>query len=204
LEPILKQAMTVMHARPVVVLVLILAGIGFSAPLRAQTLADVAKKEEERRKTVRKPAKVYTNKDLSAAPAGSVSPAPAPNPSQIAGEPSTAAADAAKGAMGNDKGATGGGSARDQAYWAGRAKAIQDKLDRDQTFVDALRTRVNSLTADFVNRDDPAQRVVLERERVKAVAELTRLQQDITNGKKALADLDEEARRAGVPPGWLR
>ena len=83
-------------------------------------------------------------------------------------------------------------------------KVIQDKLDRDQTFADALQTRINSLTADFVNRDDPAQRLVLERDRQKAIAELARLQQDIVNGKKALADLEEEARRAGVPAGWLR
>ena len=83
-------------------------------------------------------------------------------------------------------------------------KTIQDKLDRDQTYAEALQTRVNSLTADFVNRDDPAQRAVIERDRQKAVAELARLQQDIVNGKKAVADLEEEARRAGVPPGWLR
>jgi hypothetical protein len=30
------------------------------------------------------------------------------------------------------------------------------------------------------------------------------LKQAIVDGKKAIADLGEEARRAGVPPGWLR
>ena len=34
------------------------------APVRAQALADVARKEEERRKTVAQPGKTYTNKDL--------------------------------------------------------------------------------------------------------------------------------------------
>ena len=43
--------------------------LGFAALAQAQTtqtkpLADVAKDEEARRKTVRKPAKVYTNGDL--------------------------------------------------------------------------------------------------------------------------------------------
>ena len=79
--------MAVMHARPLVALLLILAGTGFFAPLRAQTLAEVAKKEEERRKAVPKPAKVYTNKDLSALPAGSAPP------------PSAAAADRAQGSL---------------------------------------------------------------------------------------------------------
>ena len=182
-----------MHSRPVVVLLLILAGIGVSAPLRAQSLADVAKKEEERRKKLPAPAKVYTNKDLTAVPAGTpVSPpATGTEPPAVAAAPT----DTPK----EDK-----GPVKDQAYWSGRRKALQDKLDRDQSFLLALQTRVNSLAADFVNRDDPAQRAVIERERLKAVADLARLQQEITNGKKALADLDEEARRAGVPPGWLR
>jgi len=38
---------------------------------QAQSLADVARKEEERRKATPEAAKVYTNKDLNAAPAPS-------------------------------------------------------------------------------------------------------------------------------------
>ena len=34
--------------------------------------------------------------------------------------------------------------------------------------------------------------------------ELNRLKLAIRNGQQAIADLQEEARRAGVPPGWLR
>ena len=96
------------------------------------------------------------------------------------------------------------GSVRDQAYWGGRMKDLRTQLDRDQIFADALQTRVNSLTADFVNRDDPAQRAGIERDRQRALAELERLKKAIEAGKKAIADLEEEARRAGVPPGWLR
>jgi hypothetical protein len=28
--------------------------------------------------------------------------------------------------------------------------------------------------------------------------------EEIANGAKTIADIEEEARRAGVPPGWLR
>ena len=35
-------------------------------------------------------------------------------------------------------------------------------------------------------------------------AKLAKLKEQTQKDKKALADLDEEARRAGVPPGWLR
>jgi hypothetical protein len=159
----------------------------------AQSLADVARKEEARRKAV--PAtKVYTNKDLSgkrgdtpaaAAPAADATPAP----------PAAAAAtEEAK-----DK-----GPVKDQAYWSGRMKALQSQVEREQGYAEAMQTRINSLTADFVNRDDPAQRSLIEKDRQKTLAELARLKKSIDDGKKAVADLEEEARRAGVPPGWLR
>src|SRR5713226_8565590 len=61
----------------VVFMLLVLAGIGVGLrQLSAQSLADIAKKEEERRKAVPAPAKVYTNKDITPVAAGST-PAPA-------------------------------------------------------------------------------------------------------------------------------
>jgi hypothetical protein len=176
--------------------------VGLAGSVYAQSLADVARKEEERRKTIPRPAKVYTNKDLSAAPPASTPPPPA----------AAAPADA-KGAKETDKSATekdAGAAAKDQApakdraYWAGRLKALQEQLDRNQTYADALQSRINALTADFVNRDDPAQRSVIERDRQKNIAELNRLKKTVEDDKKALADFAEEARRAAVPPGWLR
>ena len=175
------------------------------APLLGQSLADVAKKEEERRKTIPTPAKVYTNKDLSSVPPSSIPQAAAATPVDAKGAKEAAKSgadtekDATHGDAGNDK-----TPVKDKAYWAGRLKSLQDELDRNQTYADALQTRVNALTADFVNRDDPAQRAVVERDRQKSLAELNRLKQTILDDKKALADFAEEARRAGVPPGWLR
>ena len=162
-----------------------------SAPLLAQSLGDVARKEEARRQTVKKPAKIYTNKDL-----GSVDPGP-PAPSPDASKLPPAAADAK--AAEKDK-----TPVKDQAYWSGQVKALQAQADRDQLAAEAMQGRVSSLTADFSARDDPAQRAVINSNRQKAVAELERLKLAIQSGKKALADLQEEARRAGVPAGWLR
>jgi hypothetical protein len=174
----------------------IVAVAAASVPLAGQTLADVAKKEEERRKTVKSPGKTYTNKDLGSLPPGT----PAPPPAQPA---AAASADTAA----KDKDAEKSGEkepVKDQAYWAGRMKELQTQVERDQTYVDALQTRVNSLATDFINRDDPAQRSVLAGERQKVLGELDRLKKQIEAGKKAIADLEEEARRANVPPGWLR
>ena len=179
--------------RPVISLLLILAGIGPGVRLaRGQSLADVSKKEEARRKTIPEAAKVYTNKDLNAQPAGSPPP-PAPAASAKAGDAPKAAEKDGKDAKDKDK-----------SYWSGRMKKLQDQVERDESYVLAIQTRINSLTADFVNRDDPAQRVIIERDRQKALAELSRLKKSITDGKKSIVDLEEEARHAGIPPGWLR
>ena len=83
-------------------------------------------------------------------------------------------------------------------------KELEAALERDQTYADALQSRINALTTDFVNRDDPAQRAVIAADRQKAVVELERLKTQIEDGRAAIADFQEEARRAGVPPGWLR
>ena len=171
--------------------------IGCAVPVCAQSLADVAKKEEDRRKKIPEPAKVYTNKDLSSAPAPST-PSPAAAPATAAPAASDDAAKA-KEPEAKDK-----EPPKDQKYWAGRIKTLRDELARNETYAEAMQTRLNSLQTDFVNRDDPAQRALIERDRQKVAAELNRLKQSITDGKKAIADLLEEARRAGVPPGWLR
>jgi hypothetical protein len=180
----------------------VLSGFVFTAlPLEGQSLADVAKKEEERRKTVAQPAKVYTNKDLAPTP-------PATTPPPDTRTPAAARPEAVKD---KDKeppnGAQPAGEkpvVKDQTYWGDRKKSLTAQLDRDQTLADALQSRINALTTDFVNRADPAQRAIIERDRQKALAELGGLKKQIEDDKKAIAGFEEEARRAGVPPGWLR
>src|SRR5438046_589308 len=92
-----------------------------SALVRAQSLADVAKKEEERRKTVSQPAKVYTNKDLNPVPGGSAAPAAAKD----AGKDSKdAAAKDAKDGDGKDGAAK---DQKDQKYWTDKIKALREQ-----------------------------------------------------------------------------
>ena len=166
-------------------------------------LADVAKKEEERQKQVKKPAKVFTNNDLK------------PDFSKpVAGAPSVAAAPAASGntTPGNATAgnatppAPGAASApvKDQAYWQGRIKAVRDELSRAQIFADSLQSRINALTTEYVNRDDPAARDKVDADRRTALSELERVKKDIDAKKKEITAIEDEARRSGVPPGWLR
>jgi hypothetical protein len=180
---------------------LVLAAVsvaGSARPARAQSLGDVSRQEEERRKDVKTPAKVYTNKDLGAPPQTSPAAAtPAPGAPGASGTPPAQAPAAA-----DDKNKDT--TVKDQKYWSGRKKALDAKLERDKVLADAMQSRINQLTADFSARSDPAQRSVLERDRQRAVSEFDGLQKTIKDDQKALTDLDEEARKASVPPGWLR
>lgn len=165
-------------------------------------LADVAKDEEARRKSVRKPAKVYTNSDLRQDYVRAVAP-----------PPSVAGTEGANATPGN---VTPGNAtpsapatakpapAQDQAYWAGRIKEARAQLDRAQIFADSLQSRINALRTEYVNRDDPAQRSKIEADRNTALAELEKVKTELETHTKAIKAIEDEARRAGVPAGWLR
>jgi hypothetical protein len=196
-----------MRTKPVVVVAVTLLwslGAGLRATAGAQSLADVARKEQERRKTVKQPAKVLTNKDLASVappPSGdepaAADTAPGTDPDGAKGD----SADAGKQDTADKKPAE---PAKDQAYWSGRAKGLQTQLDRDQSFAEALQSRINALTTQYTNQGDPVQQSALANDRQKAVTELNGLTKQIADDKKAMADLQEEARSAGVPSGWLR
>ena len=188
-------------SRIVVIAVLLSLG-GAVAPLAGQqSLADVARKEEDRRKAIKKPSKVLTNKDLNPVPATTGSTAT----TAPAGGGTTPAAGSggAAPAQGQDTAKTTEPS-KDQAYWSGRAKGLQTQLDRDQAFAAALQSQINALTTQYVNQSDPVQQAKLASDKQKALDEVNRLAKQLADDKKAIADLQEDARRAGVPSGWLR
>ncbi|HUQ88223.1 MAG TPA: hypothetical protein VM096_11730 [Vicinamibacterales bacterium] len=186
-----------------IIVITAVAVLAFSAMAAAQTastkpLADVAKTEEARRQTVKKPAKVITNVDLKP----DISKSVAPPPTAVTTDDAPANASAGKPTP--DKPAADAPPAKDQAYWAARIKTARDQVQRTQIFMDSLQSRINALTTDFVNRDDPAQRGKIESDRRAALAELERVKKELAEQQKAIAGIEEEARRAGVPAGWLR
>jgi hypothetical protein len=168
----------------------------------AQSLAAVARKEEARRKEIAKPSRVLTNKDLkpgqvpssspaAAAPEGQQTTAPAEDTGPKSDEDRTAPAESTAGAG-------------DEQAWRKKMADSRTTLDRSKSYMDALQSKINGLWAEFTSRDDPAQRALIEAERKKSLAELDRVKADVELQKKAIADLEEQARQQNVPAGWLR
>ena len=187
-----------------VVVLAIAVGFLASPAAAGQTpsLGEVAKKEAERRKALPPAGKTYTNKDLppsaqKPATGGTAPDAPAP------ADPVAAATEQkAEDAKAGDKPQ---GDPKDEAYWKGRMTAAREELRRAEMFGEALQTRVNALTRDVNgNTNNSAQRSAVVADRTEAQTELARVKQDVDRAKKQISDLEEEARKAGVPPGWLR
>jgi hypothetical protein len=164
----------------------------------AQSLGDVARQEQTRRKGVA-PGKVYTNQSLpNTAPATPAPAAQAPTPASTTPSPGQSPAADEKAAGAPDK------TTKDEAYWRKRIQTEQELLARAQSFAEALQSRINALSTDFVNRDDPAQRNAIAADRQKALTELDRVKKEVKDHTKAIEDIRQEARREGVPAGWVR
>jgi hypothetical protein len=184
-----------------------------AASVSAQGLGAVAKAEESRRKTAAS-GKSYTNESLptaepASAPAASSRPVaaatPAPETPDQAAKPETSAqGTAADKKAAEAKAGDAKAGKKDEAYWRKRIQAERDALARAESFATALQSRINALSTDFVNRDDPAQRNQIGADRQKALAELDRVKKEIVDHNKAIAEIQQEARRENVPAGWVR
>jgi hypothetical protein len=197
--------------RPTAVLALLglltLPAVAIAQPSQP-SLAEIARQEAERRKTAKEAKIVITEKNLPESarkPASTAAPADANQPAHAGEQKSAAAGGAAVGGAPATP-ATPAAPAGDQgeALWRGRITQAREALRRNEVFLQALQTRVNSLATDYYGRDDPYQKMKLAGEREQAIQEMEKVKADIEASKKQVADIEEEARKAGVPPGWLR
>ena len=112
----------------------IIAIAGWAIPASGQSLAAVARKEEARRKQVKQPSKVITNKDLRPV----TTPPPPPPP------PAEAPAPPADGAAPTGDAAPDEAQQREQDEQAWRAKMADARqaLERSQMYADALQSKI--------------------------------------------------------------
>jgi hypothetical protein len=152
------------------------------------SLGELGRREAIRRQAVKASTRALTDADIGPAPER-VPPKPAPV------------------AVAADEGKPGEKPAeppKDEKWWRARITAARAALERDKLLLAALDNRVSTLTRDVVNRDDPAQRAALINERLRALEELDLMRKQIVADTEAIALIEEEARKAGIPPGWIR
>ncbi|HJN44667.1 MAG: hypothetical protein CL477_04640 [Acidobacteria bacterium] len=173
-----------------------------SLPVGAQSLTEIARQEKLRREALAEKAaaenlvpKVYTDADLRGGgrlTTTNVQPVP----------PVTSETDAEATPPDEDTLETGGPLTEEQ--WRDRISTVRQEQERAQLLAEALQSRVDGLWADFTARDNPVERTGIEQNRLAAEDELENTIAAIADLDQELADIQDEARRANVPPGWLR
>lgn len=171
----------------------LLAGL-FSLTVSAQDLASLARKEKARRAKLASPGKVLTESDVTAQ-SGAVSQASSETPA--AGvpqpEPSPSPVD----------------PAAQKALWKGKAQAARDEVTKAEDALAQLELELATFRSDLTQVPaDEAQDPLRLQKREARIAEMQKAvvgqKSAVASAKAALAAFEDEARRAGVPPGWLR
>lgn len=199
--------MTNMPRRLVLALPVVATALLLAAEASGQTpLVDAARRERARRAAIPpdQKARVYTNEDLrdhggltiGALPAAAAAAPPAADPAGPAADtPEPAEHDGAESET---------GTVRDEEYWRTRMVAAQNARAQAALLAEALQNRADGLWAQFTAIDDPVQRGAVERQRIEALGALEEMRTERDRLQQDIRDIEEEARRAGVPPGWLR
>jgi hypothetical protein len=155
--------------------VLLAALLALGEAAAGQSMGEAARRERERRaKLPKKPAPSYTDADLAARP-GERAPVPSPSP-RASAEPA---------ALAEDESAI---RARQETEWRARFEAARERVRQAEAA--AWRTVVETVFVSGI----PVQQHVRKFEETP----------ELRAANKALADLEEEFRRTGLPPGWTR
>ena len=160
-----------------------------ASPLLAQSLGEVAARTNKDRKGA--PAKVYTNDDLDAAR----------SEPESQGTVSTPATSAPSGAAPTPAPTMDPGQ-----RWRRDGKQRRDAVTRSEAKVAAIQARVDALLLDRdpVNVMDPNRLQTLEAVKARALQDLETAKAELSQARQALEDLEEDARKSGIPAGWLR
>ena len=170
----------------------------------AQSLVDLARQEQARRAAIAPAdrARIYTNDDLR--DSGGLTIGVLPSAAVTEPHAGSGRAGPAVGAGQDDGAEPQAGDVPGEDEWRARMTTAQEARARAELTASALQNRADGLWAQFTAMDDPARRGVVERQRTEALAELERTQAETERLQQEIRDIHEEARRAGVPPGWLR
>ena len=190
-----NQAPGVRLAIPAALAVVTLIGFLFPAPTNAQSLAEVARREADRREKVGETSKVYTDHSLKPAPpeaprATPVSVTPELPAAKATEKPQEAASKAA------DLAAASHFDDRDEAFWRHRATTVRSALEAARADLAALDTRFDSLSG--------AKGGAETRERDVVTAGQKRARANISSLEGEWGRLEKAAQDAKVPITWIR
>lgn len=172
----------------------------------SQSLADLAKKEKERREKIKQGSKVITNEDTPKYAAGPVTTGTPPPPSASqkasAEQPGTEAGTASKAAKANpDEPVDFQG--RPESFWRQTMADARQRVKNLENEANVLILKLADLQNQFYREASGFKQQDIQREIQKTIYEQDRNKGDLAQAKDQLQELEKEARKSGALPGWL-
>ena len=96
---------------------------------------------------------------------------------------------------------TAAGPRKGEAYWRGRAKQIRDEIEKVDKQIKALNEKTQTGKSDGIKIGFETYNSVIYADFESQVKELEKHKEKL---QKAMTALEEEARKDGALPGWLR
>jgi hypothetical protein len=190
-------------------MVIVAAGLAFcGGAVHAQSLADLARQEQERRKSIKDPAPIYTEADvqknapLTTAAARPEVPSPA---SGQAGQPGGAGAEAKPADAANaDAAAKDKAEPKDETEWRSRMQQAREELARSRRLLAAMESQLVGMGIQASSAAVAGLPVPDRSRQEEAAREVERLRSEVAKAEAALSRLEDQARSTGIPPGWVR
>ena len=203
-------------------LVAVVLAAGLAAPALAQSLAEVAARERKARTASPAPSpRAYTDVDLHASPSPSPSASPSPSPSPVTAAGTRSRGWKAPSSPSPSPQAPGQATpaptpeppdrseqerAALEARWRAVAAQRRDAVASTEALVATLDAKVEALRNDRspVNLADPNREQTRRAELAAAMAELDAARAALAAARSAVDALEDDVRRAGGLPGWVR
>jgi hypothetical protein len=175
------------------------------AGAQTQSLADLAKKEKERRRQVTANTKVITNLDAAKYRSG---PAPAEStPVPVKSEAPAASADAKAGAPAKpDKPESDEPKdfqGRTESWWRQTMADARKKVKELENAGNVMTLKIADLQNQFYREANGFRQQDIQREIQKGFYEQDLNKENLAKARRELEDLEKEARKSGALPGWL-
>ncbi len=180
--------------------------IAIAATAYAQSLADIANKEKQRREQIDEAPEIITNDKISEYSGGSVStisPISLPSKNKES-ESKEGDAEPSKIDKEIDPDEPVDFMGRPESFWRETMTNAHKKVKDLEDEANILTLKLNELQTQFYNAGDGFRQESVQREIQKTYYEQDLNKENLAKAKEELEDLQKEARKSGALPGWLR
>ncbi len=175
-----------------------------AAVTHAQSLADLANKEKERRENIKADSKVITNNETPNYKNGAVTTGSLPPPPSVPtnAEETRSEAEVQTGSS-VDPYEPVDFEGRPESFWRKTMSEARQKVKDLENEKNVITLKLADLQTQFYGIDDGFRQQAVQREIQKTLYEQDLNKENLAKAIDELKDLEKEARKSGALPGWI-